>query len=258
MKSIPVIGTAVVNSPYWVHRLIASVDYPVDNFVIFNNNGRGEITEELDNIVKISHKYIEKITVCHLPANLGLPAVFNLIIKSYLTQPCWLMVNYDVAFNPGFLQELALKASNPEVGMVHGKKGDFGLPAWDVFLIKDWVVQEYGLFDENFYPAYCEDADYLMRFNHKPVNYVAGITKGFYHGTSTDYYEGGSQTMKSDPTLASRLAEVNEINFEYMNKKWGPGWRQMGPYEKPFNNSTMPLSITTYDLEFCRKKYLGF
>jgi len=258
MNSIPVIGTAVVNSPYWVHRLIASVDYPVDNFVIFNNNGRGQITEELDTIAKLSHAYIKKITVCHLPANIGLPAVFNLIIKSYLNSPSWLMVNYEVAFNPGFLEEMVKEASDPEVGMVFGKKGDFDLPAFDVFMIKDWVVQKHGLFDENFYPAYCEDADYLMRLYNSPVKQVKGISKGFYHGTSTDYYEGGSQTAKTEPELAVKLNEVNLVNFEYMNKKWGEGWRYVSPYSSPFNESSMPLSTTTYDLEFCRRKYLGF
>ena len=49
---IPVIGTAIVNGVHWLQRLLDSVDYPVENFVIFNNNGKGEITEELDKIVQ--------------------------------------------------------------------------------------------------------------------------------------------------------------------------------------------------------------
>ena len=39
---IPVIGTAVMKNPYWVERLYKSIDYPVDNFVIFNNNGKDD------------------------------------------------------------------------------------------------------------------------------------------------------------------------------------------------------------------------
>jgi len=50
---IPIIGTAVVNTPYWVYRLIKSIDYPVDKFIIINNNGRGQIDEELNNITLI-------------------------------------------------------------------------------------------------------------------------------------------------------------------------------------------------------------
>jgi hypothetical protein len=44
MESIPVIGTAVVNAPHWVYRLFYSIDYPVDTFIVFNNNGRDQIT----------------------------------------------------------------------------------------------------------------------------------------------------------------------------------------------------------------------
>lgn len=258
MNSIPVIGTAIVNTPYWLYRLIASVDYPVDNFVIFNNNGRGEITEELDNLAKLSHKFIKKITVCHLPANLGVPGAFNLIIKSYINSPSWLIVNYDVAFGPGFLKEMAEKASDPEVGMVHGKAGDFDLPSWDVFLIKDWVVQQYGLFDENLSPAYCEDADYLMRFVHKPIKIVKQLDSIYYHGPGVDYYEHGSQTKKGEPELAAKLDQINEINFEYMFKKWGEGWRWVNPLSTPFDIEGTPISTTTFDLEFIRKKHLGF
>ena len=50
-SSIPVIGTAIVNNPYWLHRLFMSIDYPVDNFVVFNNNGRGQITEEVEAVI---------------------------------------------------------------------------------------------------------------------------------------------------------------------------------------------------------------
>ena len=40
MNSVPVIGVAIVNGFHWLQRLVDSVDYPVDNFVIFNNNGK--------------------------------------------------------------------------------------------------------------------------------------------------------------------------------------------------------------------------
>ena len=127
-----------------------------------------------------------------------------------------------------------------------------------MFLIKDWVVQQYGLFDENLYPAYCEDADYLMRFRHRPLKRILGLDKVYYHGLGTDYYSHGSQTKKSNQKLELKLNEVNEINFEYMNKKWGEGWRYVNPYKTPLNIEDIPLSYTSYDLEFVRKKHLGF
>ena len=106
MSSIPVIGCAVVNSAYWVSRLLMSVDFPVDNFVIINNNGRGQLDGELDALKLIKHKYVKKITVAHMPANIGCSGAWNLIIKCYMLSSYWIIVNDDVAFGPGLLQEM--------------------------------------------------------------------------------------------------------------------------------------------------------
>jgi len=255
---IPVIGTAVMKNPHWVERLYNSIDYPVDNFVIFNNNGKGEITQALEDLHKIDHKFVNKLTICHLPSNLGVSAAWNLIIKSYVKSPYWIIVNDDVAFTPGLLEEMAQAASPDDIGLVHAYGGDFNDGAWDLFLIKDWVVQQYGLFDENLTPAYCEDADYIMRIHGKPLKKVTSLSKLYYHGPGwcNEYYTHGSQTKKSSAELNSRLDQINIMNFEYLNQKWGEGWRLTNPYKHPFNNDSMPLSTTTYDLSFIRRKQL--
>ena len=80
VDKIPVIGTAVVNGSYWVNRLLLSVDYPVKDFVIINNNGRGLLDEELNMIVKMKHRYIDNIKVVHMPSNIGCGGAWNLII----------------------------------------------------------------------------------------------------------------------------------------------------------------------------------
>jgi GT2 family glycosyltransferase len=259
MKPIPVIGVPVLKNPKWIKRLYLSVDYPTDNFVIFNNNGKGEITEDLENLKKLEQPFVKNLTIVHLPSNLGVSTAWNLIIKSYLMSPYWIITNDDIAFTEGFLQEMVEAAKDSETGMVHGYGGDFGIGAWDLFLIKDWVIQEYGLFDENLYPAYCEDADYIMRLVHNPIKTIPQLSKKYYHGDgfADEYYTYGSQTKKSSEELTRRLDEINEINFEYLNKKWGEGWRQINPYRFPMNHETTPITYTTYDLEFARKKHLG-
>ena len=112
MNKIPVIGTAIVNTPYWLHRLYMSIDYPVENFVVFNNNGRGQITHEVDLIKEIPNKFIENVHVCHLPANVGCSGAWNLIIKTFMKAPYWVIANHDVKFEPGFLQEMNEKAQD--------------------------------------------------------------------------------------------------------------------------------------------------
>lgn len=256
---IPVIGTAVVNSAFWVSRLLMSIDYPVENFVIINNNGKGELDEELNSLTKIKHKFVDKVTVTHLPANIGCGGAWNLIIKCYMNSPYWIIVNDDVAFGIGFLKEMVDTIEADETaGIVHGHSGDYNVGSWDLFLIRDFIIQDYGLFDENLYPAYCEDSDYFMRLIHKPINRVMELKSNYYHGMGSkgEYYKEGSQTEKTDYTLKEKLNASKHLNIEYLNTKWGKGWRTCWPTELPFENQ--PLSTTTYDLKFVRSKNLGF
>lgn len=262
MEKIPVIGAPVVNSTHWISRLIMSVDYPVENFVIINNNGRGEIDDELDRLSQMNHKYIDKIKVVHMPANVGCAGAWNLIIKCYMLAPYWIIANDDVAFGPGLLKEMVDTINeDPVIGMVHPNKGDFGIGAWDLFLIRENVVKIFGLFDENTYPAYCEDADYIMRMQHRQIRKVVGCKNNYLHGDadSTMYYKNGSQTEKNEEGLKEKMDHANNLNIEYLTKKWGPGWRTLSPNRNIFEDEEeLPVSLTTWDLDFVRQKYTGF
>ena len=255
LKSIPVIGTAIVNNPYWLHRLFMSIDYPVDNFVVFNNNGRDQITDEVENIKGLSNPFVKRVHVTHMPSNIGCSGAWNLIIKSFMKAPYWVISNHDVMFEPGFLEEMQAKAEDDEVGVVHGSGG-----GWDIFLLKDWMVQRYGLFDENLYPGYCEDMDYGMRFIHDDVKRVLTLDHGYYHGTKKDYSDG-SQTWRSEPRLQTAVHIAHEMNKRYLHAKWSEAWQahiEGDTYKTPFNIPELPTSFTTWDLEFCRRKHLGF
>lgn len=258
--SIPVIGTPVVKNPQWVKRLYDSIDFPVDNFFIINNNGLGKITDELESIKLKKNEFVKNLFISHMPSNLGVACSWNLVIKSFVMSPYWVIVNDDVAFTPGLLQELHDKAADEKWGMIHPFQGDFNLGAWDFFLIKDWVVRTHGLFDENLYPAYCEDADYIMRLIVKPVEKLIGLEHKYLHGWGycDQYYTYGSQTKKSTNELSERLEQVNVTNFDYLNTKWGTGWRNCQPQNNPFGFEGNDLKSTTWDIDFVRSKHLGF
>ena len=254
--TIPVLCTAVVNAPHWVYRLFYSIDYPVDTFVVFNNNGRDQITEELDLLPKLPHKYVKKVIVCHMPANIGCSGACNLIIKCFMDAPYWIITNHDLMYTPGFLKTMVSQAEDPETGIVHGENG-----SWDIFLLKDWVVQQYGIFDENLYPAYCEDMDYGMRFKHTDLKRHMSVGVPYFHGETCGDYADGSQTWRSEPALAEKIHIAHEMNKHYLHAKWSPAWQahiEGEVYPHPFNNEALPVSLTTYNLDFVRRKNLGF
>jgi GT2 family glycosyltransferase len=258
---IPVIGTAIVNGAHWLRRQIDSIDYPVADYIVINNNGRGEITQELDAMAAQGHPMIDRMHMVHMPGNLGCAGSWNLIIKSRLMSPYWLIVGHDVAFLPGSLEEIQRKTSDELLGLIFPDAGQHGLGAWNMFVIRDWVVRDFGLFDENFYPAYCEDVDYIMRLHLAPIRMQLGLNIKYQHGSglSQEYAEHGSQTWRTDPLLREAIDQGRWLNeSEYLDKKWGPRWNQVRPWPHPFNTDAKPMSDWTYDLEFCRRKYLGF
>jgi hypothetical protein len=259
--SIPVIGTAVVVDSHWVTRLVASVDYPVDNFFIVNNNGRDkEVVKALNMLAEMPHRFIKNIHVTHMPGNVGCGGAWNLIIKCYMMAPYWVIVNDDVAFGPGLLKELAEKTeADPDVGMIHAYEGDFGVGSWDLFMIRDHIIQRFGLFDENLYPAYGEDADYHMRFVHNPIKKVMSLDSNYMHGygNKDQYHEHGKQSSKIHPKLEEKLRWINDVNIEYLNGKWGSEWRMQWPTTVPWQGQGYHVKDGSFDLEFARRKHLG-
>lgn len=263
ISSIPVIGIPIVNGVKWLKDLINSIDYPVDNVIIINNNGRDQITDELNSLVSQPHKFIKKLQVCHLPGNIGCGGAWNLIIKSFIMAPYWIITNNDIAFTPGFLKKMAtLAIDNLEVGIIHAAPGQWNFGSWEIFLIKDFVIKKYGLFDENLYPAYEEDMDYFMRIlaDNDSLKRITSVELPFYHGgVINNYDDHGSQTTRSEIELKNKIDLGQTLNQdEYMDIKWGSSWRVCNPYKYPFNNEQLPLTYTTYDINFIRRKYMGF
>lgn len=257
-SKIPVIGVPIVNGVHWIKRLIDSVDYPVKNFLIINNNGRGEIDSELDQIRDEGHPLIEKIHICHMPSNIGVSASWNFVIKSYMMEPYWIIANNDIMFTPGMLEKMHNAAENSDYGMIHAKRSlEYDSGCYDLFLVKDFIVQKCGLFDENLYPAYCEDVDYLIRLKKEGVKYLS-LDIDYLHGDE-GYETTGSQTWRTEPDLKEKLFVSRRTNeIEYLLKKWGDIYDIQNSYPKPFNNQTLDSKHITFDLEFVRKKNMGF
>ena len=84
---------------------------------------------------------------------------------------------------------------------------------------------------------------------------------GCYHGTKRNDYSDGSQTWRSEPAIAQGVHLAHEMNKRYMHMKWSESWQghvDGETYKTPFNLDDLPVSFTTYDLDFVRRKHLGF
>lgn len=249
-KLIPVFGTLVCTTTKWIKKQLDSIDYPIENFIIINNNP-DLLTRELDGLVKKSYKFIEKLKVYHMPYNLGCAEGWNLIIKSFMFSPYWIICNDDVSFTPGLLEEMNIAAQDKEVGMVHHKPiylphlKKFG--TFELFLIKDWIVEKYGFFDTNFYPAYYEDIDYIFRLMDEPIKIVNKINKKLYHGDTNNYNISGKNTLKSDEKVNIRLKVAKYNNLNYFLKKWNCSNPEHIDIEKKYKYPFNKNEYTTYD-----------
>lgn len=250
---IPVIGVPIVNGVHWLKRLIESVDYPVKDFFIINNSADEEITNEINELKDINHPFIEKILICNLPSNLGVSASWNLIIKSYMMAPYWIICSNDVAFTPGFLKEMVDKSKDDETGIVQ-PNGHHGLGSYEVLLLKDFVIEKCGLFDENLYPAYTEDIDYILKIKKHNIK-KQFLETPFYHGETQDYSASGSQTWRLNSKLREKIDNAHFLNkYQYLTKKWGENYEQ-----ELYNENHIPIeNYMNYDLKFNKQKYLGF
>jgi hypothetical protein len=84
------------------------------------------------------------------------------------------------------------------------------------------------------------------------------LNHNYFHGEGLkgEYYIHGSQTSKTDTEIGDRLKPIRETNAQYIREKWGDRSAELLPHAQAFNR--YPVNQWSYDLDFVRKKYLGF
>lgn len=214
-----VIGVPVLNHPELLARMVASIDIAATLFVIDNSPElvMGDVAEEHlpDGVT---------LTVTEPPANLGVAASWNLVVRAYPAEPFWIIANADVEFGPGDLERLC-RAAADEPGAVHR------LCEWGAFALPLAVVEAVGEFDENFAPIYCEDADYERRCALLGVA-IRDIPSGVTHVGSVSY-RGNSH--------AADNARTYPANVAYYEAKWGGRLRGGETYSHPFDDPSVPV-----------------
>jgi GT2 family glycosyltransferase len=205
---IPNLIVPVLNRYDLLDRMIASIDYPIGHLLIVDN-GASTVMEDVGIDVPAC---VEHTTYLPMPANLGVSGSWNLGIKSFPYADRWFFASNDVQFHPGALEALS-EARRDEITV-----SDM-FPHWQAFCLGYEAVKRVGLFDEGFFPAFCEDNDMTRRTEH------AGVT---IRRVDVPMVHDNSSTINSDRKLLENNARTFPTNVAYFHDKvaredYGPG-----------------------------------
>jgi len=182
---IPVLGFLTLKRFDLADRLLASIDYPVEDLVIVDNSGKQEYNPVKPELVK-------RMWLIRLPHGLGYGGGLNLIVKSTPFAPYWVLLNDDSVLAPGALQKISEEADPNTINFLSI------MPKWSGFVLGEKVVKDVGLFDERFHPIYFEDNDYERRI----IN--AGFEAKFIHAVLGH---------DNSSTLSTGFHSQNDVTF---------------------------------------------
>jgi GT2 family glycosyltransferase len=156
-----------------------------------------------------------------------------------------LVVNDDTSFSEGDLDRIAERAARHRDRYIVSVAGfhtfhnrrvpSFG---YSCFAINPVALETIGCFDENFFPAYCEDQDYARRAG------LAGLREENCPDTMVRHE--GSWAIRSDPALRAQNLRTQSQNLNYYRRKWG-GLGGSETFEHPFNDPELGLFIAPAD-----------
>lgn len=142
MENIPALIIPTINRFDLLEQVLDSIDYPIDNILIIDNS----------NSYKSNRNNIH---ILNMPSNIGVAGSWNLGIKVFPHAKYWIFGSTDTAWEVGSLQKMSELSNENSLVMSNS--------AWNSFSIGRNIIKNIGLFDENYYPAYCEDSDYMER-----------------------------------------------------------------------------------------------
>ncbi len=225
------LGVPVVRRYDLLARMVASAEAgtrPPDKYLIVDNGGKLQWGEILGNPTRTVRAIIER------PGrNVGVAGAWNLIVAYALGldgavggefrgyDTTLVIANDDIVLGRETLAELL--ATHRPGQVTHAPVGD---SPFSLFAMDRAVALRVGWFDENFFPAYCEDSDFLWRASLADVP-IRQLPMQIEHA------HGGSLSCLS-PDQQRRFHERLEVVREYYRRKWG------GPvgderFDKPFD-----------------------
>jgi GT2 family glycosyltransferase len=189
--------------------MVSSIDRPVDRLCIVKNGKDPTVEAAIQEIIQTPGPYIKEVCV-HSPfRNLGVAPSWNTIIKSFPECIYWMIANNDTVFLPGDLDKYHRLWQDNQGHVILDANGGFSC-----FIVDPDVITKLGLFDENIWPIYHEDIDYLIRMDR------AGMQRIQIDSDMSNIYDG-SWTVRSSVDYQLKNKITQESNRAYVAEKWG-------------------------------------
>jgi GT2 family glycosyltransferase len=199
---IPVLGFLTYSRFDLANRLLASIDYPVENLVIVDNSGKREWQPVKPDLVK-------NLWLIQVPHGLGYGGGLNLIIKTTPFAPYWVLVNDDSVFAEGALKKISEQVDPEAINFLSI------MPKWSGFVLGEGAVLKAGIFDERFHPIYFEDNDYEHRLK------AAGVPAKFIHAVmlhdnsstlNSGFHSQNDRTFQANQRLFQQKLAENDLS----------------------------------------------
>jgi len=194
--------------------LIPSVQKYLNDFkdtdIHIIDNGNQNLSYLEKNVQIYVHKQIE---------NIGVAASWNKICKLIFAKQDWALIINDDVYLGYENSRVNMCIEMSEVGLVQSELN------WSVILINKDLYEYIGEFDEDFYPAYFEDSDYMYRLK------LNGLLHEVNH-LLNPIEAKVSQTYEKAPDLVNLAMRFNRQRYI---DKWG-NVPLLEKFTTPFNN----------------------
>ena len=235
--TIPILACPVLNRGDLLSRMLRSIDYPIGKIVIVNNGDDVGVASTIEQFQMLDELPIE----IHKPAhNLGCGPSWNFVIRNNPDAGYWLFIGNDIELAPGDLAKIdGFVRAHPDYATMPANWGH------SLFAVTQAGLEGVGYFDENYWPAYSEDQDWMYRLKLAGLPWADVPDVRAIHGEPPLW---GSTTVWSDSVLTQRCRITQRNNLEFYSRKWGgPPGKEI--FTHPFNDESLSLKDWSIDPE---------